>query len=344
LKAVRIQEHGGLDKLRYEEAAEPELVLPTDAIINLRAASLNRSDIYSRQGVILHASRLPRVLGADGAGVVATVGDQVKNIAPGDAVCFYPVAGCGGCAFCAMDQDFMCPRMRVLGESEDGTYAEFVRVPARNCFPIPQGLSFAESAAVPTAYLNAWRMLVTNGKLMPGEHVLIRGIGGGVATAALQIATVLGARTIVTSRSDDKLGRAMTMGAEQVINSAKADFSKETRHLTHKRGVDVVVDCVGGEGWIKSLACLAKGGRLLTCGAVDAGEAQTDIQRIFWNDLNIFGSALGNRQEFCQALNFMRTSKTKPVLDEIFPLRDAAAAQQRMEKNEHFGRIVLQMN
>src|SRR5262249_54953731 len=137
-----------------------------------------------------------------------------------------------------------------------------------------------------------------------------------------------------TSHSDDKLERARAIGAEQVINSTKGDFSRETRRLTDKRGVDIVVDCVGGEDWIKSLASLAKGGRLLTCGAVATGDAQTDIQRIFWNDLNIFGSTLGDRQEFCQALNFMRTSGTKPVLDEIFPLRDAAAAQQRMEKNE----------
>ena len=344
MKAVRIHEHGGLDKLRYEEASEPELASPTDAIIKLRAASLNRNDIFIRQGLIHHEARFPRILGADGAGTVIEVGKQVKNVTPGDAVCFYPLRGCGGCGFCTTDREFMCPQVRVLGENEDGTYAEVVRMPARNCFSIPEGLSFEEAAALPSAYVSVWRMLITNADLKPGEHVLIRGIGGGVAIAALQVAAHLGARIIVTSRSDDKLARAKALGAEHGINNSKSDFAKEARQLTGKRGVDVVVDCVGGEGWIKSLACLAKGGRLVTCGATDTNNAQTDIQRIFWNDLNIFGSTLGDRQEFWQALNFVRSSRSKPVIDKILPLRDAAAAQQRMESGEHFGKIVLQMN
>jgi len=344
LKAVRIHEHGGSDKLHYEEVPEPELTSPTDAIIKLRAASLNRNDIFIRQGLIHHEARFPRILGADGAGIVVEVGKQVKNVTLGDPVCFYPLNGCGGCGSCITDREFMCPEVRVLGENEDGTYAEVVRVPARNCFSIPEGLSFEEAAALPSVYVSVWRMLITNADLKPGERVLIRGIGGGVATAALQVAVHLGACVIVTSRSDDKLARAKALGAEHGINDSKSDFAKEARQLTGKRGVDVVVDCVGGEGWIRSLSCLAKGGRLVTCGATDTNNAQTDIQRIFWNDLNIFGSTLGNRQEFLQALNFVRTSRAKPVIDRIFPLRDAAAAQQRMESGNHFGKIVLQMN
>ena len=344
MKAVRIHEHGGSDKLHYEEVPEPELTSPTDAIIKLRAASLNRNDIFIRQGLIHHEARFPRILGADGAGIVVEVGKQVKNVTLGDPVCFYPLNGCGGCGSCITDREFMCPEVRVLGENEDGTYAEVVRVPARNCFSIPEGLSFEEAAALPSVYVSVWRMLITNADLKPGERVLIRGIGGGVATAALQVAVHLGACVIVTSRSDDKLARAKALGAEHGINDSKSDFTKEARQLTGKRGVDVVVDCVGGEGWIRSLSCLAKGGRLVTCGATDTNNAQTDIQRIFWNDLNIFGSTLGNRQEFLQALNFVRTSRAKPVIDRIFPLRDAAAAQQRMESGNHFGKIVLQMN
>ena len=344
MKAVRIHEHGGSDKLRYEEVPEPELASPTDAVIKLRAASLNRNDIFIRQGLIHHEARFPRILGADGAGIVVEVGKQVKNVMLGDPVCFYPLNGCDSCGSCITDREFMCPEVRVLGENEDGTYAEVVRVPARNCFSIPEGLSFEEAAALPSVYVSVWRMLITNADLKPGESVLIRGIGGGVATAALQVAVHLGACVIVTSRSDDKLARAKALGAEHGINDFKLDFAKEARQLTGKRGVDLVVDCVGGEGWIKSLACLAKGGRLVTCGATDTNNAQTDIQRIFWNDLNIFGSTLGNRQEFLQALNFVRTSRAKPVIDKIFPLRDAAAAQQRMERGNHFGKIVFQMN
>jgi NADPH:quinone reductase-like Zn-dependent oxidoreductase len=305
---------------------------------------LNRNDIFNRRGLILNGGRFPRILGADGAGIVAAVGKQVKNIAPGEAVCFYPVTGCGTCELCNTDREFMCAGMSALGESEDGTYAEFIRVPARNCFSVPRGLSLEEAAALPSAYLSAWRMLVTNAQIMPGERLLIRGIGGGVATAALQIAAAVGARIIVTSHSDDKLARAMALGAEQGINYTKGDFAKEARRLTDKRGVDVVVDCVGGDGWIKSIACLCKGGRLVTCGATDTTTARTDVQRIFWNDLNIFGSTFGARQEFWQVLNLVRVSGAKPVVDKIFPLHDAAAAQQRMENSEHFGKIVLRMN
>ena len=343
MKAIRIHDHGGVDKLRYEDTPEPRLSFPTDAVVKLRAASLNRIDILIRRGLTGNEASLPRILGTDGAGVVAEVGKEVENIKQGDSVCLYPASGCGACEFCITDREFMCPQLRVLGESEDGTYAEVVRVPARNCFPIPAGLSFEEAAALPLVYVMVWRMLVTNAELKPGDHVLIRG-GGGVATAALQIAAQLGSRIIVTSSSDDKLARAKKLGAEHGINETTTDFSKAVRQLTDKRGVDVVVDCVGGEGWGKSLASLAKGGRLVTCGATAGANPQTDLRRIFWNDLNIFGSTLGNREEFRQVLNFVQNARTKPIIDEIFPLRDAAAAQQLMEEGKQFGKIVLRMN
>ncbi len=341
MKVIRIHEHGGVDKLRYEDAPEPKLSSPTDAVVKLRAASLNRIDILIRRGLTEKEASFPRILGTDGAGIAVEVGKQVKNIKPGDAVCLYPASGCGGCGFCITDREFMCPQIRMLGESEDGTYAEVVRVPARNCFPIPANLSFEEAAALPSAYTTVWRMLVTNAELKHGEHVLIRGTGGGIATAALQVAAHLGTHIIVTSCDDGKLERAKKLGAEHVINYTRSDFAKEARQMTGKRGVDVVVDCVGGEGWVKSLAALAKGGRLVTCGATDGAAPQTDIRRIFWNDLNIFGSTLGDRNEFQQALNFVQTSGTQPIIDEIFPLRDAAAAQQRMENGRQFGKIVL---
>jgi NADPH:quinone reductase-like Zn-dependent oxidoreductase len=344
LKAIRIHEHGGVDKLRYEDTPEPGLSSPADVVVRLRAASLNRIDISIRRGLTKSETSFPRILGVDGAGVVAEVGKQVKNIKPGDTVCLYPASGCGGCALCITDRELLCPQLHVLGEREDGAYAEVIRVPARNCFPIPAGLSFEEAAALPLVYVTVWRMLITNAELKPGDHVLIRGIGGGIGTAALQMAVHLGTRVIVTSRSDDKLEQAKKLGAELGINETKSDFAKEVRQLTGKRGVDVVVDCVGGEGWGKSLASLVKGGRLVTCGAMAGANPQTDIRRIFWNDLNVFGSTLGDRGEFQQVLNFVQTSRTKPIIDEIFPLRDAAAAQQRMEDGRQFGKIVLRMN
>jgi NADPH:quinone reductase-like Zn-dependent oxidoreductase len=344
LKAVRIHEFGGVEKLRYENAPEPKLASATDAIVKLSAASLNHIDIWNRRGLTGIDIAFPRILGGDGAGIVTEIGEQVKNIKTGDAVCLYPPSGCGRCEFCATDREYMCVHLRVLGERDDGTYAEYVRVPARNCFPIPAGMSFEQAAAFPLVYVTVWRMLQTNAGLKSGEHILILGIGGGVASAALQVAAAIGAHIIVTSSSDDKLDKAKSMGAEQGINYKKADFAQEVRRLTGKRGVDVVVDCVGGDSWVRSLASLVKGGRLVTCGATAGAKPPTDIQRIFWNHLKIFGSTLGDRAEFREVLNFMAASHTKPVIDQVFPLRDAALAQKRMEEGKQFGKIVLSIN
>jgi NADPH:quinone reductase-like Zn-dependent oxidoreductase len=286
---------------------------------------------------------LPHILGADGAGIVAEVGNAVHNVKERDAVCLYPPIGCGQCEFCFSDREFMCIRLRVLGERLQGTYAEYVKVPAANCFPIPPGLSFEEAAAFPLVFITVWRMLVTNAELKPGEHVLILGVGGGVGTAALQLAKQMGAHIIVTSGSDEKLETAKNWGAHHGINYLRSDFAKEVRALTGKRGVDVVVDCVGGDSWVKSLAALAKGGRLVTCGATAGANPQTDIRRIFWNHLKIFGSTMGSRGEFRQLLGFMQVNGVRPIIDQLFPLKDAAAAQRRLEEGKQFGKVVLQI-
>ncbi len=343
MKAVRIHEHGGVDKLRYEEVQEPKLSSPTEAIVQLKTAALNRIDLWNREGLTGMDIALPHILGADGAGIVAQVGEQVHNVKKGDAVCLYPPSGCGQCEYCFTDREFMCIRLRALGERLQGTYAEYVKLPAANCFPIPPGLSFEEAAAFPLVFLTVWRMLVTNAELKPGEHVLILGIGGGVATAALQIARHMGAHIFVTSSSDEKLELAKNWGADHGVNYLRSDFAKEVRALTGKRGADVVVDCVGGESWVKSLAALARGGRLVTCGATAGANPQTDIRRIFWNHLKIFGSTLGSREEFRQLLAFMQISKVRPIVDQIFSLKDVAAAQRRLEEGKQFGKIVLQI-
>ncbi len=344
MKAVRIHAHGGVEKLRYEDAEPPELTSPGDAIVQLKAAALNRIDILNREGRTGTEVTFPHILGADGAGIVAQVGSNFKNLKKGDAVCLYPPSGCGQCEFCVTDRDFMCIKVRALGERLKGTYAEYVKLPAINCFPIPRWLSFEEAAAFPLVFLTVWRMLITNAELKPGEHVLILGIGGGVASAALLVAKRLGAHVIVTSSSDEKLEMARNWGADHGINYTKSDFARDVRALTGKRGVDVVVDCVGGENWVKSLAALAKGGRLVTCGATAGAFPQTDLLRIFWNHLKIFGSTLGSREDFRQLLNFMETCRIRPIIDQVFPLKDAAAAQRRLEEGKQFGKIVLQIS
>ena len=343
MKAVRLHGYGDIDKLRYEETAAPQLVSPTDVIVQLKAAALNHIDIWSRRGLTAMEVELPHILGADGAGIVVEAGAEVTHVKKGDAVCLYPATGCGKCQFCLTDRDFMCAHLRVLGERLKGTYAEQVKLPGQNCFSIPPGFSFEEAAAFPLVFLTAWRMLVTNARLRPGEQVLILGIGGGVATAALQVAKQVGAHVIVTSSSDEKLDLAKNWGADHGINYRTSDFAKETRALTAKRGVDVVVDSVGGEGWAKSLAALAKGGRLATCGATAGASSQTDIRRIFWNHLSIFGSTFGSREEFRQVLNFLRSSQIRPIIDQLFPLKETPAAHQRLERGEQFGKVVLQI-
>ena len=341
MRAVRIHAHGSIGQLRYEEAPQPKLIFPEDALVKLKAASLNRLDISVRRGVNGTAVHLPRILGADGAGVVAQVGAHVKNVKPGDPVCLYPLTGCGLCEFCITDREFMCNQSRVLGQAEDGTYAQYVRVPARNCFPMPSHLGFEEGSTLPSVYLTVWRMLVTNAALKPGEQALILGIGGGTALAALRVAAQIGAAVIVTSRSDEKLARALSLGAQHAINSESADFAKEVRQLTGKRGVDLVVDCVGGKSWVKSLICLAKEGRLVTCGATAGVQARTDVRRLFWNHLRIFGSSFGSREEFRQVLSFMEVTKTKPIIDQVFSLSATITAQKRLEEGKQFGKIVL---
>jgi NADPH:quinone reductase-like Zn-dependent oxidoreductase len=343
MKAVRLHGYGGVDQLRYEEAEPPRLLSPTDVIVRLKAAALNHIDLWNRKGLTGMDVEMPHILGADGSGVVIETGADVANVKKGDAVCLYPATGCGKCEFCLTDSDFMCIHLRVLGERLKGTYAEHVRLPAQNCYPIPIGLSFEEAAAFPLVFLTVWRMLVTNARLRPGENVLVLGIGGGVAGAALQVAKQMGTHVIVTSSSDAKLEMARNWGADHGINYTRSDFATETRALTKKRGVDVVVDCVGGDGWVKSLAALAKGGRLVTCGATAGASPPTDIRRIFWNHLSVFGSTLGSREEFRQILNFLCNTRMRPIIDRVFPLEETPAAHERLERGEQFGKIVLKI-
>jgi len=344
LKAVQLHGYGGVDKLRYEDVPDPVVDAPDDVIVRLEAASLNHIDLWNRKGLTGMKLEFPQILGADGAGVVEELGSAVQHITKGDAVCLYPPIGCGHCEFCATSREFMCIRLRVLGEGMRGTYAERVTVPAANCFPVPPGYSFSEAAAFPLVFVTVWRMLVTNARLRPGETVLILGIGGGVAMAALQLAKAMNAWVAVTSSSDEKLKKAADLGADFGLNYTKTHFSKEIRRRTDKRGVDVVVDCIGGESWTKSLATLAKGGRLVTCGATTGANPPTDIRRIFWNHLSIFGSTLGSKEEFRQVLNFVGMAKIKPVLDQTFPLSEAARAQTRLEQGSQFGKIILTMD
>ena len=343
MKAVRMHGYGGVEQLFFEDADEPKLSEPDEVIVKLKAASINHIDIWNRMGATGINVPMPHILGADGAGIVVEVGARPGNVKVGDAVCLYPPTGCGRCEFCLTDQDFMCIHLRVLGERLEGTYAEYVKLPAQNCFAIPQDYSFEEAAAFPLVFITLWRMLITNGRLKPGESLLIIGIGGGVASASLQLAKKIGARVIVTSGSDEKLARAKNLGADHGVNHFKDEFTKVVNELTEDRGVDVVLDCVGGEVWRKSLSALARGGRLVTCGATAGGQPIDDISAIVSKQLKIYGSTLGSRNEFRELISFMNATKIKPIIDSVFPLKDAASAQRYVEEAKQFGKVVLRM-
>lgn len=342
MKAVRIYAHGGGGQLRYEDAADPHLRSDSDVIVKLEAAAVNRVDLPARPGTGLGPNTVPRIPGADGAGTIVSIGTNVRRLKPGDPVCLYPIYGCEDCHYCNNKTVSLCSERRLLGERDDGTYAEYVRVPALNCFSIPNGLSFEEAAAFPLVYLMAWRMVITRGDLKPGETIWIVGAGGGIATAALQIAAAVGARVIVSSRHQENLSAAKKFGAEYgILHSDSHEQAKSVRSLTSKRGVDVVVNCVGGETWSESFAALARGGRLITCGAIAGRKPKTDLRRVFWNHLKIFSVGPGTRQEFVRLLDFFAATGRKPIIDRVFPLQDALSAQRRLEEGRQFGKIIL---
>jgi NADPH:quinone reductase-like Zn-dependent oxidoreductase len=343
LYAVRMHDYGGLEQLFYERAEDPTIAEPHEVIVKLSAASINHIDIWNRMGATGTPLRMPHILGADGAGTVVEIGPQVANVRAGDAVCLYPPTGCGTCEFCLTDRDYMCIHLHVLGERLEGTYAEYVKITAANCFPIPNGYSFEQAAALPLVFITVWRMVITNAELKPGESILIIGIGGGVASASLQIAKRIGTRVIVTSGSDEKLRWARELGADHGINHKREDIVAVVKELTQGRGVDLVVDCVGGEVWQKSLASLSRGGRLVTCGATAGGQPKDDIAAIATKQLKIYGSTLGSREEFRQVLSFLSSTRIAPIIDSVFPLKDAAAAQQRVESAQQFGKVVLRI-
>jgi NADPH:quinone reductase-like Zn-dependent oxidoreductase len=339
VKAIRFHQHGGPEVLRYEDAPTPKPG-PGEVLIALRAAALNHLDLFARSGAIPRVP-LPHIGGADGAGVVAANGPGATRFPEGTRVFFDPGLSDGTCDYCARGEHSLCDNWEILGEHRDGTFAQAVVMPEVNLRPIPDDLSFEEAAAFPLVFLTAWRMVVTKARVVPGETVLILGIGGGVALAALQIAKHAGARVFVTSSSDDKLNRAKAMGADVLINHSATDFSKEVWGITQKRGVDVVIENVGATTWAGSIRALAKGGRLVTCGATSGPKPDEDIRRIFQKQVTIYGSTMGTRHDWEQLNRLLAAKSVRPVVDRTFPLEQAAQAQARMEQAEQFGKIVL---
>jgi NADPH:quinone reductase-like Zn-dependent oxidoreductase len=323
VKAIRIHEDGGPEVLRYEDAPDP--VPDTgQVLIDLRAASLNHLDVWVRKG--LPSVPKPRILGADGAGVVVS-GD---GFASGDRVLINPGLDHGD------------GRITVIGEHTDGTHAERIAVPREQVYAIPEGLDFEAAAAFPLVFETAYRMLATKAALHEGEWVLVWGIGSGVSTACLAIAKALGARVVVTSGSVEKLGRARELGADAALNHDEDDVPAAVKELTGG-GAHVVVDHVGAATWQRSLASARADGRVCVCGATSGPNPPAQLHRIWWKQLTIYGSTMGTRADFEAVYELVSSGRVVPVIDHVFPLAEAAAAHERLEAGEQLGKIVLRI-
>ena len=326
MRAVRIHEDGGPEVLVLEEAPDPAPG-PGEVLVRLRASALNHLDVWIRKG--LPSVPKPRILGADGAGVVEMLGDGVTGFAPGERVVINPGIEVGG------------GRIHVIGEHGDGTNAELIAVPATNVHPIPEGLSFEDAAAFPLVFETAYRMLVTRAGLREGEWVLAWGIGGGVSTAALAIAKALGARVIVTSSSDAKLERATELGADATVNHATGNVYDAVKEATESHGADVVVENVGEATWATSLRVAAPGGRITVCGATSGPNPPAALHRIWWKQLSVLGSTMGTGEDFAGAYELVASGRALPVVDSVLPLEEIRAAHERLEAGEQLGKIVL---
>ncbi len=319
MKAVRIHADGGPEVLVYEDVPDPQ-PQPGEVLVELRAAALNHLDIWVRRG--LPSVPKPRILGADGAGLRVDTGERVV-INPG-------IDHGGG-------------RISVVGEHTDGTCAELIAVSEQNVYPIPDDLSFEEAAAFPLVFETAYRMLVAKARLQPGEWVLIWGIGGGVATAANAIAKALGARTIVTSSSAEKLARARELGADETVDHVAEDVPSRVKEITGGAGADVVIDDVGEATWKHSLNAARQEGRIVVCGATTGPNPPAMLHRLWWKQLAIFGSTMGTKNDFEGAFELVKSRRALPVVDSVFPLAETRAAHERLEAGEQLGKVVLRI-
>jgi NADPH:quinone reductase-like Zn-dependent oxidoreductase len=345
LRALTISAHGGLDQLEYRTDLPIPEVPVGHVRVRLTAAALNRLDLFMVGGLPGVTLRPPWVMGADGTGVLDAVGEGTTVAAViGDNVIINPGISDGTCEYCRAGEESLCIHFGILGEHHPGTLAEYVVVPAANVRWIPFEIPFETAAAFTLATLTAWRMVVTRAKVGPDDDVLIWGIGGGVAMAAMKIAKQLGARVWVTSSSDDKLERARTLGADETLNYRSTDVGKEIRARTGKRGVSVVIDDVGAATWKQSLVALGKGGRLVTCGATSGPLVETDARRLFWNQWTIMGSTMGNDAEFTCVAGELTAGKLLPQVDSVFELENGREAFERMASGEQFGKIVVRIS
>lgn len=340
MKAVVFKEHGGPEQLVYEDVPKP-VIGPEEILIRVKACALNHLDIWIRQGSPAYPIPLPHISGSDISGIVEEVGSQTDGVTVGDRVVVSPGVSCWRCELCLSGRDNLCRTYSLLGAKMPGGYAEYIKVPFRNILPLTENLSFEEGAAFPLVSVTASHMLFALAGLQHGETVLIMGAGSGVGGMAVQLAKLAGARVITTVGSDDKIPKAVVLGADAVINHAKEKVADRVKLLTEGQGVDVVIEHIGPEVWDTCLRSLAKGGRLITCGATTGAAVQLDLRYVFSRQLTIKGSYMGTRSELVKTAELMGQKRLIAVIDRTYPLADARVAQEQMLSRTFFGKIVL---
>jgi NADPH2:quinone reductase len=343
MKAVQFSDHGRRDVLEYGDFPDPE-VGRGEVLIDVKAAALNHLDVFTRMGLGA-LSRLdlemPHIPGSDAAGVVEEVGEDVERFEPGDRVAVSAGLACGHCEYCRDGDPTMCVDYQILGEHTRGVHSELTAVPAENLVSVAEGVDWETAAAAPLVFQTAWRMLVTRADLQPGETILVLGASGGVGHAAVQIADYVGAEVYATASTGEKLEYAAELGADHTINYDEENFADAIDEATDGRGVDVVVDHIGKATWQDSLHSLAKGGRVVTCGATTGRDPETDINAIFWNQLEIYGSTMGTPGEVDDVLDLVWEGAFEPRIRETFPMSDIADAHEMIEEREGFGKVVV---
>jgi len=340
MKAARIHQPGSVDNYVYEDAPDP-VAGPGEALVRVKAVALNHLEAWAAKAPPAVRYDAPRILGADVAGVIESVGPGVRNANPGDEVIVHPGVSCGVCLACLDGTDNLCPQYRLLGQGRDGGLAEYVSVPAANTFPKPPNLSFEDAASIPLVFTTAIHMILTRARLQYGETVLVNAAGSGVGVAAIQVAKLHGARVIASAGSDEKLAKARELGADEVINYTTSDLADAARGLTGGRGVDMVVENVGASIFEKSIKALARNGRVVTCGATAGNDATFNVTRFFLAQQTIYGSFMGTKAEMLRYAPCFADGRLRAVVDAVFPLAQTRDAVARLLQREQFGKIVL---
>ena len=340
MKAMVFDACGGPEQIHLADVPKPSIGRE-EVLIQVKACSLNHMDLFVRRGPAGPDVKFPFWGLADVAGVVSEVGPGVGSCRPGDRVIVNPALSCGTCEFCRGGEDSLCIDFKILGDEVPGGAAEYLAISARNITPLPDDFGFEEAAAVPLVFLTAWRALTTQAQLKPGEDVLILGASGGVASAAIQIAKLAGARVFAVTSGPEKVARTRELGADVVLDRNQVDFAREALRLTHDRGVDVVLENVGTPTWKQSLQCLARAGRLVTYGRTAGMLGETNIRELFIKQTRIIGTTMGNRREFDEVTRLVFQRRLRPVIDEVYPLEALRAAHERLEAGAQFGKIVL---